>query len=71
MVPVVNDRFNWLLGFFRPPIYNLPINIAYLNFPWRFTVADETKAIISGVFLSFYHLLVDCKQHYLVDGMTA
>ena len=39
-------------------------------FNWRFVVADVTKPIIGVDLLSHYNLLVDCKQHRLVDGVT-
>lgn len=39
-------------------------------FSWRFTVADVTKPIIGVDFLCFYHLLVDCRQQRLIDGIT-
>lgn len=40
------------------------------DFSWRFTVADVTKPIIGVDFLSHYNLLVDCRHHRLVDGVT-
>lgn len=39
-------------------------------FNWRFVVADVSRPIIGVDFLSFYNLLVDCRQHRLVDGVT-
>lgn len=40
------------------------------NFPWRFVVADVTKAIIGVDFLSFYHLIVDVRKQKLLDSLT-
>lgn len=40
------------------------------DFTWSFTIADVTKAIIGVDFLSYYNLLVDCKNQRLVDGTT-
>lgn len=40
------------------------------NFQWRFVVADVSKPIIGVDFLSHYNLLVDCRHHRLVDGIT-
>lgn len=40
------------------------------NFPWRFTVADVTKAIIGVDFLSYYNLIVDCRNQRLIDNTT-
>ncbi|XP_050665912.1 uncharacterized protein LOC126966079 [Leptidea sinapis] len=40
-------------------------------FSWRFVVADVSKPIIGVDFLSFYNLLVDCRNHRLVDGVTS
>lgn len=39
-------------------------------FSWRFTVADVTKAIIGVDFLSFYDLMVDCRNKRLIDNKT-
>ena len=39
-------------------------------FDWRFVIADITKPIIGVDFLSFYNLLVDTRQHRLIDGVT-
>ncbi|KAA5634984.1 hypothetical protein F3G58_34850, partial [Pseudomonas aeruginosa] len=38
------------------------------NFPWRFVVADVTKAIIGVDFLSHYRLIVDVSQQRLIDS---
>ena len=40
------------------------------NFPWRFTVANVTKAIIGVDFLSSYNLMVDCRNRRLIDNTT-
>ncbi|KAA5620664.1 hypothetical protein F3G63_36195, partial [Pseudomonas aeruginosa] len=40
------------------------------NFPWRFVVADVTKAIIGVDFLSHYRLIVDVSQQRLIDSLT-
>lgn len=40
-------------------------------FPWRFVVADVTKAIIGVDFLSFYNLIVDCRNQKLLDNTTS
>ncbi|XP_050359949.1 uncharacterized protein LOC126779872 [Nymphalis io] len=39
-------------------------------FTWRFVVADVSKPIIGVDFLSYYNLLVDCRNQRLVDGVT-
>lgn len=41
------------------------------SFTWRFTVAEVSKPIIGVDFLSFYNLLVDCRKHRLIDGLSA
>lgn len=41
------------------------------EFTWRFTVADVSKPIIGVDFLSFYNLLVDCRKHRLIDGLSS
>ncbi|CAK1593602.1 unnamed protein product [Parnassius mnemosyne] len=40
------------------------------SFKWRFVVADVTKAIIGVDFLSFYNLIVDCRNQRLIDSTT-
>lgn len=40
------------------------------EFSWKFVVADVTKPIIGVDFLSYYSLLVDCRHHKLIDGLT-
>lgn len=40
------------------------------NFPWRFTVANVTKAIIGVDFLSHFNLIVDCRNQRLIDNTT-
>lgn len=40
------------------------------NFPWRFIVADCTKAIIGVDFLSHYNLIVDVRNKKLIDSLT-
>ncbi|XP_013136943.1 PREDICTED: uncharacterized protein LOC106102080, partial [Papilio polytes] len=40
------------------------------NYQWRFTVANVTKPIIGVDFLSHYNLVVDCKNHRLIDNTT-
>lgn len=39
-------------------------------FPWRFVVADVTKAIIGVDFLSHYRLIVDVSGQRLTDSLT-
>lgn len=41
------------------------------SYSWRFIVADVTKAIIGADFLSFYNLIVDCRNQRLIDNNTA
>lgn len=41
------------------------------DFQWNFVVADVDKPIIGADFLSFYNLLVDCRHHRLIDGVTS
>lgn len=40
------------------------------NFAWRFIVANVTKPIIGVDFLSFYNLIVDCRNQRLIDNTT-
>lgn len=40
------------------------------DFSWKFIVADVSKPIIGYDFLSFYNLMVDCRNNRLVDGVT-
>ncbi|XP_013148026.1 PREDICTED: uncharacterized protein LOC106110674, partial [Papilio polytes] len=40
------------------------------NYQWRFTVVNVTKPIIGVDFLSHYNLVVDCKNHRLIDNTT-
>lgn len=40
------------------------------NFTWRFIVANVTKPIIGVDFLSFYNLIVDCRNQRLIDNTT-
>lgn len=50
-----------------------PINIDFglrRDFVWRFVVADVQVPIIGVDFLSFYNLLVDCRNNRLLDGTT-
>ena len=41
------------------------------SFTWKFTIADVSKPIIGIDFLSFYNLLVDCRNHRIIDGVTS
>lgn len=41
------------------------------DYPWRFIVADVTKAIIGADFLRHYNLMVDIRHQQLVDGTTS
>ncbi|XP_075990274.1 uncharacterized protein LOC142985920 [Anticarsia gemmatalis] len=41
------------------------------NFPWRFVVADVTKAIIGVDFLNFYNLVVDVRNKRFLDDTTS
>lgn len=50
---------------------NLTLNIGLRRtFPWRFVVADVTKAIIGVDFLSHYRLIVDISNRRLTDSLT-
>lgn len=50
---------------------NLTLNLGLRrDFAWRFIVADVTKAIIGVDFLSFYDLVVDCRNQRLIDNHT-
>ena len=40
------------------------------DYTWRFIVADVTKAIIGVDFLSYYGLIVDCRNQRLIDSTT-
>ncbi|KAL0871742.1 hypothetical protein ABMA27_004246 [Loxostege sticticalis] len=39
-------------------------------FRWRFVVAEVSKPIIGADFLRFYNLLVDLRNHRLIDSLT-
>lgn len=39
-------------------------------FQWRFVVAVLNKPIHCADFLIFYHLLIDMRNHRLIDGIT-
>ncbi|KAG7307830.1 hypothetical protein JYU34_006426 [Plutella xylostella] len=41
------------------------------DFSWTFTIADVSKPIIGVDFLRYYHLLVDCRNNRLIDGITS
>lgn len=41
------------------------------SYSWSFTIADVAKPIIGVDFLSFYHLLVDCRNQRLIDNTTS
>lgn len=41
------------------------------EFSWRFIVADVNKAIIGVDFLSFYNIIVDCRNQRLIDNTTS
>lgn len=50
---------------------NINLNLGLRrDFPWRFVVADVTKAIIGFNFLAYYDLLVDVKNRRLIDSTT-
>lgn len=40
------------------------------SYTWRFVVADVTMPIIGVDFLSYYSLIVDCKNQKLIDNTT-
>lgn len=40
-------------------------------FSWKFTIADIAKPIIGIDFLNFYNLLIDCRNHRIIDGTTS
>lgn len=41
------------------------------SFTWNFVVANVTKAIIGVDFLKYYNLLVDVRNHRLIDNTTS
>jgi cleavage and polyadenylation specificity factor subunit 1 len=41
------------------------------DFTWRFVVADVTHILIGADFLSYFSLLVDCRNNRLLDGVTS
>lgn len=52
--------------------YNINLDLGLRrNYPWRFVVANVTKPIIGVDFLSFYNLVVDCRNQKLVDNTTS
>lgn len=51
---------------------NLNLNLGLRrDFVWRFIVADVTKAIIGVDFLSYFNLVVDCRNQKLIDNNTS
>lgn len=47
---------------------NLRLNIGLArSFPWRFEVADVSRAIIGADFLRYYGLLLDVRNRRLID----
>lgn len=50
---------------------HLQLNIGLRRaYRWRFVVADVSKPIIGADFLKFYNLLIDLRNHRLIDGLT-
>lgn len=49
--------------------YNLNLGLRR-DFAWNFVVADVTKPIIGVDFLTFYNLVVDCRNQRLLDNVT-
>jgi hypothetical protein len=41
------------------------------EFTWRFVVADVAHPLIGADFLSYFGLLVDCRNNRLLDGVTS
>ena len=41
------------------------------DFTWRFVIADVDLPIIGVDLLSYYGLLVDCRNNHLLDGVTS
>lgn len=41
------------------------------DFSWNFIIADVSKPIIGIDFLSFYNLLIDCRNQRLIDNTTS
>lgn len=51
--------------------YQLNLNLGLRReFSWKFIIADVSRPIIGVDFLSFYNLLVDCRQQKLIDSIT-
>lgn len=52
-------------------LLNLTLNLGLRRaFSWSFIIADVSIPIIGNDFLSYYHLLPDCRLKRLVDGQT-
>jgi hypothetical protein len=41
------------------------------EFTWQFMVADVAQSLIRADFLSYFGLLVDCRNNCLLDGVTS
>ena len=41
------------------------------QFTWNFVVADVQEPLLGKDFLSFHNLLVDCKNHQILDQLTS
>lgn len=41
------------------------------DFTWQFVIADVSKPIIGVDFLSYYNILVDCRNQRIIDGKTS
>lgn len=58
------------IGTYGPIQLNLELGLRRV-FPWQFTIADISKPIIGIDFLKFYNLIIDCRNHRLIDGTTS
>lgn len=60
---------NTIIHTYGPILLSLNLGLRR-NFTWNFIIADVSKPIIGVDFLSYYNLMVDCKNQRLLDGTT-
>lgn len=60
---------NTVIHTYGPVLLNLNLGLRR-SYTWNFTVADVSRPIIGVDFLSYYNLLVDCRNQRLIDNVT-
>lgn len=73
--PCIKSRYdliaanNTVIHTYGPVLLHLDLGLRR-SYVWNFTVADVTRPIIGVDFLSYYSLLVDCRNQRLIDKVT-